>query len=267
MNTTAITGVVLIVVVIIVASVSSGIAPSALWNFPGFIIVVGGTLAATLISFEFRDLRRAFRSLWIVFHRQQNQTRRDAEDMLKVTRTWLHGDMKELSGLLSGIESPFLRIGLEMVTDNILPLPGIVETLRRRIDKLRVKEQAEARIFRSMAGYAPAFGMMGTLFGLAQMFGTLNNNNISSITAGLSVTLLTTIYGVVLSYALFRPFAAKLEHRTETRVIRMQVILEALCLMAQTRSPGILREFSASVEAEFKDELGGAPTKKSPAHT
>lgn len=257
MNPTAVVGLLMITAVIVTASISSGISPAALWNFSGFIIVVGGTLAATLISFEFRELRRAFASLWIVFHHQKNQSRRDAEDLMKITRTWIHGDMKTLQAALAAVESPFLRLGLQMITDNIIPLPGIVETLRRRIDKLRAKETAEAHVFRSMAGYAPAFGMMGTLFGLAQMFGNITNNNIASITAGLSVTLLTTIYGVVLSYALFRPFAAKLEHRTEARVMRMQVVLEALCLMAQTRSPGILREFSESVGIEFKDELAG----------
>jgi chemotaxis protein MotA len=255
MNVTALVGVAVLALVIVFAAVTSGIPLLALWNLPSVLIVVGGTLAATLISYNMRELTGAVRSLAIVFRTEHDQSKRDAQDMLTVARAWIRGDMAALRSVLGGIESPFLRLGLEMITDNVIPLTGVVETLRKRIDKLRAKERAEAQIFRAMAGYAPAFGMLGTLFGLVQMLGSVSASNITAITSGLAVALLTTMYGVVLSYALFRPFAAKLEHRTEVRVKRMQIILEALCLMAQTRSPGILKEFTESVNLEFKDEL------------
>lgn len=257
MNITAMLGVLLLASVVVFASAASNISLASLWNLPGFIIVVVGTAAATLISFDFIEIRLAFRSLWVVFVRQRDQPQRDAQDIVAVTQAWRHGNLAAIQTSITTTQSPFLRLGLEMITDNIVPLPGIIETLRRRIDKVRAKEGAEAQVFKSMAGYAPAFGMLGTLFGLVQMLGNVAANNIPAIASGLAVALLTTMYGVILAYAFFRPFAAKIEQRTEARVKRMQIILEALCLMAQTRSPGVIKEFAHAVDLEFKDELGG----------
>jgi chemotaxis protein MotA len=258
MNRTSLTGVALLIAVIALASASSGLSPLVLWNLPGFLIVVGGTLAATLISFDVREVGSAVRSLWVVFHRGGRQGVKDAQDIQNAMRAWLHGDVGRLQSVLATTGSPFLRLGLELITDNVMPLGAIVETLKRRIEQLRAKERGEAQLFRSMAGFAPAFGVMATLFGLVQMFGNMTGDNLQGIMAGLSLALLTTIYGVILSFGFFRPFAVKLEHRTENRVRRMQVILEALCLMSQTHSPGVVREFAESVDRRFADELQAA---------
>ncbi len=52
--------------------------------------------------------------------------------------------------------------GVQLVID-IAPLEDILSLLQWRIARLRARERAEAQIFRSMASFAPAFGMIGTL--------------------------------------------------------------------------------------------------------
>ena len=54
-----------------------------------------------------------------------------------------------------------------------------------------------AGMYSAWGGYAPGFGMIGTLIGLVQMMQNLND--IQSIAVGMGVALLTTFYGSFLA--------------------------------------------------------------------
>jgi len=256
MNVSAFIGIFLVGAMVWFAAITSNISPQALWNLPGLIVVVGGTAAATLISFDMRGIRSAFAAIWIILTRGRRQTNRDVEDLTALSTAWRRNSLTEVNAAISRIESPFLKLGAEMLIDNVLPRSAVHSVLQNHIEKLRARERAEAQVFRGIAGYAPAFGVMGTVFGLAQMFANVGTSNLTAISTGLGIALLTTIYGVILSYGLFRPAAVRLEQKMERRVRRMHLLMDALNLMAERKSPALTQEFMRSAEAEFSDELG-----------
>ncbi|MEZ5700748.1 MAG: MotA/TolQ/ExbB proton channel family protein [Burkholderiaceae bacterium] len=91
---------------------------------------------------------------------------------------------------------------------------------------------AEAAIFRGMAAYAPAFGMVGTLPRSDQPHGSGGEGNLSVIGSQLAVALMTTLYGVLLANLIFKPIAVKLESRTEQRLVVMNMVLEGISMSA-----------------------------------
>lgn len=255
MNVSAFIGIFLVGAMVWFAAITSDISPRALWNLPGLIVVVGGTAAATLISFDMRRIRSSFAAIWIILTRGNRQTNRDVEDMTALSAAWRRNSLAEVNSVIAAIESPFLKLGAEMLIDNALPRSAVDSILHNHVEKLRARERAEAQVFRSIAGYAPAFGVMGTVFGLAQMFANVGSSNLNAISTGLGTALLTTIYGVILSYGLFRPAAVRLEQRMERRIRRMHLLMDALHLMVEKKSPALTQEFMRSAEAEFSDEL------------
>ena len=260
MNFSSFIGLIIGILVIGLAATSSGVPYSVLWNPTGALIVIGGTIGATLMAVDIHEFGRAWRSLWVIFSHDRDQSRGDAEDIIHVTKAWVSHDVRKVDEAIARVKSPILRLGAQLVTDGNMPLNGIIETLERRIDKIRSKERSEAQIFSAMASYSPAFGMLGTLFGLITMLRTTSESqDLSAITSGLAVALITTLYGIVLANVLFRPLATKLEHRTEVRLKRLYMILEAICLMKQTRSLSVVQEYEESVNAEF----GNAPISDS----
>merc|ERR1712098_693853 len=100
--------------------------------------------------------------------------------------------------------------------------------LRWRIARLKAREHAEAQIFRTMATYAPAFGMIGTLVGLVNMLEVMDAGDLEVIGPRMAVALLTTFYGILLANLVFKPIAVKLERRTEERLITMNIVLEGI---------------------------------------
>ena len=63
---------------------------------------------------------------------------------------------------LESVNNPFLRTGAQLVIDQT-PEDDILDLMQWRISRLRAREAAEAQLFRVMANFAPAFGMVGTL--------------------------------------------------------------------------------------------------------
>jgi chemotaxis protein MotA len=134
--------------------------------------------------------------------------------------------------------------------------------LRWRIARLKAREHAEAQIFRTMATYAPAFGMIGTLVGLVNMLEVMDSGNLDVIGPRMAVALLTTFYGILLANLVFKPVAVKLERRTEERLITMNMVLEGISLITKRRLPSFIEETLNSFIANYHDEIREPDVKK-----
>lgn len=236
--------------------------PAHYLNLPGLGIVVGGTLAATFISYPLREVVRVLGLLGIVFRNEQLYTRDDMNELADIARLWFRGDLRAVERALDKVRNPFLRTGVQLVIDGT-PEADILDLLRWRIARLRTREHAEAQMFRSMASFAPAFGMIGTLVGLINMLFVLETGDITVIGQHMGVALLTTFYGILLANLVFKPVAVKLERRTEERLIAMNMVLEGVALICQKRNPAFVRETLRSFMAEYRDEIRESPATRS----
>src|SRR5690554_5181956 len=113
-----------------------------------------------------------------------------------------------------------------------------------------------------MAGFAPAFGMLGTLVGLVNLLFLLGDDDMTAIGRQMALALMTTFYGVLLANLLFKPVAVKLERRTEQRLVMLNTIMQGISMMSQGRSPSMMRETLNAFVAEVQDEIIDHSTTK-----
>ncbi|MFO7602348.1 MAG: MotA/TolQ/ExbB proton channel family protein [Gammaproteobacteria bacterium] len=232
--------------------------PQAYINLPGLAMVLAGTLAATFIAYPLREVLRVFRVFAIVLRNEKSYMHKDMEELIQIARLWFQGDLPAVERRLETCSNPFLRTGVQLVID-IAPLDDILALLQWRISRLRARERAEAQIFRSMASFAPAFGMIGTLVGLINMMFILDGSRMSEIGQYMGIALITTFYGILLANLIFKPIAVKLERRTEQRVVVMNMVLEGVVLISQKRNPSFVRETLRSFMAEYQDDIHDHP--------
>ena len=223
-------------------------------NLPGLAIVIGGTLAATFLAYPMDEVLRVFRLVWIVIRNERVYTRDDMEELIRISQLWFKGDVRAVEDALENVANPFLRTGVQLLID-LTPEEDILDLLQWRIQRLRAKEHAEAQIFRVMASFAPAFGMIGTLVGLINMMFILDDGDIAAIGQQMGVALLTTFYGILFANLILKPIAVKLERRTEQRLVTLNMILQGISLMCQKRNPTLMRETLHSFIAQYKDEI------------
>jgi chemotaxis protein MotA len=254
MNPSTLIGIIASVVLLGVVIFFSAAEPTLFVDLPSLAVVLVGTLAATFISYPLREVVRIFGLLGTVLRNERLYTKTDMEDLIQISKVWITGDIRAVENALESISNPFLKTGVQLVID-MTPEEDIMELLEWRISRLRAKEYAEAQLFRVMAGFAPAFGMLGTLIGLVNLMFLLGDGDMTAIGQQMALALLTTFYGVLLANLVFKPVAVKLERRTEQRIVLMNMILQGISMMSQKRSPALMRETLNSFMTQYDDEI------------
>ncbi|MGM1051356.1 MAG: motility protein A [Pseudomonadota bacterium] len=223
-------------------------------NLLGVSIVLFGTLGAVLISYPAREVLRVVRLAIRVFQGGGRRNEQDIDALVQLARLWFSGDPRKVEVALKRMRNPFLRTGVELVIDNT-PEQEVLDLMRWRMVRMKARERAEAQMFRTMALYAPAFGMVGTLIGLVNMLAVVDVGDLALVAERMAVALLSTFYGIVLANLVFKPVAVKLERRTEERLITMNMIMEGVSLLSRRRAPAFIEATLNSFIEQHHDEL------------
>lgn len=228
--------------------------PLSFINWPGLFIVIVGTIASVFLSYPLRDIKNGLKSVKLIFIYESLDPQHEADEIVNVSKMWFTRNFIAIENVIETINNPYLKTGFQLVVDQT-PVDDILSLLKWRIARVKAKEKAEANIFHSMAAFAPAFGMLGTLIGLINMLQIIDMRDIGAITFNMGVSLITTFYGLVLANLIFTPIAIKLERRTEQRVMLMSMVMEGIVLIADNRSPSFVRETLNSFIAHYDNEL------------
>jgi len=199
-------------------------------NPPGLAIVLGGVICSVLVAYPVQEVLRVFRVLFVLLRKKDP----DFSGMVQLVARFSGLARKEgllaLERELPGIEDKFLVDGLQMVIAGYSE-EEIREIMRSRIENCRIRELAEAHIFHTMARFAPAFGMVGTLVGLIGMLVNMGKGNLADMGQNMAVALVTTFYGLISANLVFRPIAVQIERRMEESVRLMTMIMEGVLMI------------------------------------
>ncbi len=200
---------------------------SGMWflNYPSMMIVVGGTMGATLINYPLSDIMRVLRVAKNAFSQKTETTGNLIPLMVDLAKRARREGILSFEDQLTTIEDPFLVRGLQMAIDG-MEGRSIEEVLRTEIAFVEERHQLGAEIFTTMGSYAPAIGMLGTIIGLVQML--MQMTDPSAIGAPMAVALLTTFYGTMMANLLFLPIAGKLRVRSRQELLVKQMALEGV---------------------------------------
>lgn len=220
-------------------------------NLPGVMIVFGGTLAATLITFQFKDVWAAVQAAVYIFTRDSTDPNATVETMVRLSRLCRKEGLMKLADVQS--PSRFLRRACSLIADSS-ETEIIRAALRNEIESMKRRHFVVQDVFRKMAMFAPAFGMLGTLIGLIQMLSRLQDP--ASIGPAMAVALLTTFYGSLLSTMVFLPVAGKLKARTIVKVINLEIIFEgAVSILENSNSSMIYEKLITYIPARNRRAL------------
>ncbi len=203
------------------AAIAVGGSPLAFVDVPSVLIVIGGTFAITMISFSLNEI---IKGQGLMLKAVFNKAADPAAAALKVLEL---ADLARKNGVLGMQESlknlddsPFLQKGLAMVVDGT-PGDDVEKVMRQEIKGMSARHEKGVSILQRAGTVAPAMGLIGTLIGLVQMLGNLDDPN--SIGPSMAVALLTTMYGAVLANMVFNPLAGKLERNSKEEQLLMNV--------------------------------------------
>ena len=208
-------------------------------NIPALMIVVGGTLGATMINYPLKDV---FGVLNVV--KKALFTKNiPVDELIKRFLGFAKKSRKEgilaLEGEIKDVTDEFLKKGVQLSIDGLEP-QEISDVLETEVDFIRSRHQMGAEIFTTMGTFAPALGMIGTLIGLVQMLQTLDDPG--SIGPAMAVALLTTFYGSIMANIVCLPIAGKLRTRSKEEVLAKEMSIQGIISISNGDNPRILEQ-------------------------
>ncbi len=198
---------------VILIAITSGGSLRAFVDPPSLMIVLGGTLAVTTASFSLGDVAVAWKNAAAVLVHQTLDPKGVARQVLLLAEAARRAGPETLKNVLPELRAePFLHRSVTLITEG-LPPDVMERMLTGEVEASAGGHGKSAGVLRRASEVAPAMGLIGTLVGLVQMLGSLNDP--SAIGPAMALALLTTFYGAVLGNVVLAPLAAKVERAAE----------------------------------------------------
>lgn len=238
---------------LIVFTIATGEGAGMFIHIPSAMIVFGGAVASTLISFSLKEVLSVISVIQKAFFTASYDGGKLIEQIVALSKKARKEGLLAIDKDVNEVSDAFLRSGMEMVVDGTEP--ELIRTvLETELSYTMERHKKGAQIMNALGASAPAFGMIGTLMGLVQMLSNLDDP--SKIGGGMAVALITTFYGSVLANLIFLPLAVKLQNNSGTEVIIKEMIIEGVLSIQFGEHPNTIhRKLSNFLAPKERSEL------------
>jgi chemotaxis protein MotA len=249
-------GILIAVVAVVVSMTMDHGHVASLIKVPPLLLVVGGSLGATMAGYDRRQLKavpKAAKS--VLFPHRGPDVRTTIDQLLAVAK-----EVRQNPLVLEQLETddPFLKTGIQLITSTSDP-ERVHEVLDAEIDGQRVRHAASIKFFSDMAGYSPTFGILGTVIGLIGVLGQLQSPG--KLGPAIASAFTATLWGVMLANVVWLPMSNKLRRRSEEEMAYREMVTEGLLTMQLNVSSMDLRDrlYSYLPPSERNESSADAP--------
>jgi chemotaxis protein MotA len=229
-----------------------------IFNLHALILVYGGTLGATLLTYPQNVIVQAIRAVRVFLLPGNRPSATDVVNLIvRMAEKARRQGLESLQADVNQLRIPFLASGLRMVLDGI-PVEIMKSNLIKEIRFARDRHAQVANVFRSMAAYAPIFGLLGTLVGVVQVLMTLTDPK--TIGASMAIAMTATFYGIFGANFLFLPVAGKLNVYAQEEVFLEELMIEGILSIQQQEVPAlVLKKLETFADAHKRERLLAGP--------
>ncbi len=212
---------------------------SAILQPTAAIIILGGTMGATFVSFPLNYIIQALKDVKKTFFPPQTNHESIIKDMIGYAAKARKNGLISLEQESQNIKDVFIKKGISLVVDGIDP-QKLRETMETELMAFEEHSKISAEVFESAGGYAPTIGIIGAVLGLIHVMENLSDS--SKLGAGIAVAFVATIYGLVTANIICLPMGSKLKHRLKEEVQIKQMIIEGLIAIQNGENPHFIEQ-------------------------
>lgn len=209
-------------------------------------IVLGGAYAATLVAFPFRRAIKSFLYIILVFQRERSEEEFETvyKHMVEFSNLRFRDEIIP-DARVASIPLYFMRDAIEnLIQVDWVSEEMLQEIITSEIENYAYLEDQDISVMDYLGKAAPAFGLLGTVVGLIILLGKASgvNANITDVIGGMSVALITTLYGVMLSQLLFLPVGEKHRRKKESYIRLYEMIREGCIYLHRRERPDVVEQ-------------------------
>lgn len=218
---------------------------SVIFDLHAAIIVIGGTVAVTLICFPAKKLLALLR---VFARRLLGQNKRDfgflIREIVMLSEASRKGPKQFESSILA-VQDPFLRDAANVLfwVKADVSAEELRDLLETRVATHFKLYSAEAKVFRTIGKFPPAFGLMGTTIGMIALLQSLGSADAKNLIGpAMAIALVATLYGLVLTNFIFVPIAENLQEQTQEDLMARSIVVEGVMLIQADKPTKYIEE-------------------------
>lgn len=232
-------GIILGIFAVVGGALMEGLGLDSIIQVTAFIIVMGGTLGAILLSHPGNELMDCLKSLPGVFMSPKEKPRDIIELLVGLALKARKEGILALQNDIKNIDNAFLKKGLELMTDGTDP-HLLRELLETELGMFEEEIGHSAKVLESGGGFAPTVGILGAVLGLIAVMQNLSDP--SKLGSGIAVAFVATVYGVGSANLLFLPMANKIKFKGKAAIVCREMMIEGILSIQAGESPNFIRE-------------------------
>lgn len=210
---------------------------SEMFNLPAFVLVVFGTIGATIIGTNIKTIKILPSVLKNAFIENDLDPSRLIDLMVWFARKARRDGVLSLEEAAKKVNNNFFRKGIELIVDGT-PSIMVREILETEVVAMQDRHKVGETIFTTMGGLSPTLGIIGTVLGLINMLARLSEPG--KMGHAIASAFIATLYGVALANLLYLPIASKLRSKTAEEVVACEMIIEGVLSIQAGDNPRIV---------------------------
>ena len=224
---------------IAVGATIEGSKVMAIINPSALLIVLGGTLGATMAGTSFETVKNIPNLYKKVFSAAPPDMVGRVAELVGFAEKARRDGLLALDEQLGSVEDPYTKKGLQLVVDGTDP-DLVADVLDAENDAMKKRHQAGTQPFEKAGGYAPTLGIIGTVFGLVHVLSNLDAPE--TLGPSISAAFIATLLGVASANVVFLPVAARLKQLSAEEQLFRTMTLEGILAIQAGDNPRVVQE-------------------------
>lgn len=217
--------------------------PMAFIDYHAALIVFGGTIAVTAISFQ---IDRIWLMLKVFYFRVIKGEKLNYVSLIKelmILSEAYRTKNNNLKSLVDNSSDPFIKEGMNVLMDDFLTPEELAHILKIRVNTIFYRYMEDAKKFKAIGKFPPAMGLMGAVLGMIALLQTLGKSGAeNNIGSAMAVALVATLYGIAFANLIILPIAENLMEGAREVRAKNEIILEGILLISKNKNKILLAE-------------------------
>ncbi|MBK6697894.1 MAG: flagellar motor protein [Myxococcales bacterium] len=224
---------------ILLGNMLEGGHASSIVGGPAMLIVLGGTIGATMVQFPLATISESIKIVSGTFKKCHYDLPKMIEEIVDYANRARRDGILALEKVASTVSDPFLAKALTMAVDGV-DSATLRDTMEVTISQHEEHGEDAAKVFEALGGYCPTIGIIGAVLGLIHVMSNLSD--IAAVGAGIAAAFVATIYGVAFANVVFLPMAGRIKLRVREEATARVLMLTGVLAIQEGMNPKLVRD-------------------------
>lgn len=204
------------------------------------LIVIGGTIGATIIAFPLEAVKDLPKMIAQAFKKSDLEVVTMIPQLVNLAEKARREGLLALEADVAAAKDEFFKKGIQLVADGI-DANTVRDMLETELSFIASRHAGAYGILETMGGFAPTMGIIGTVMGLISVLSHMGADT-SRLGASIAVAFIATLYGVWTANLMWIPIGSKMKRKSEEEILVREVIMAGVLAIQAGDNPQIVEE-------------------------